>query len=323
MSHVLRHGTPRPAAGQLGLTLVEIMVALAIGVFLIAGALTVFAKTRDLYRTNESVARLQENARYAVGAIEADMRMANYWGLNNRGDLADVPAGLRNDVAMDLCADDWAIDVPNYLSGSNGDYEAIELCAPPAGADEVSGSDVVTIRHASVETLPAPYAVDTVKLAAGRVRSAVFTGTTMPAGFAGQSEVRRMVVNSYYVQATPVPTLRRKRLAEDSVSVVDEEIMAGVEDLQVEVGVDTDDDQNADFWEPVDLELGAGEQAAAVRIWLLVRAQDLEAGYADPLLAAGATGYVFADRTWAPGSLDARFRRVLVGKTIQLRNVRR
>ncbi len=68
---------------------------MAIGTFLLAGAITVFGKTRDLYRTNDAAARLQETARYAMSTIEADLRMANYWGLMSRADLDRERPGAR------------------------------------------------------------------------------------------------------------------------------------------------------------------------------------------------------------------------------------
>ena len=57
------------------------MLALGIRIFLLAGAIPVFGKSRDQYRTNDAAARLQETARYAMSTLEADLRMANYWGL--------------------------------------------------------------------------------------------------------------------------------------------------------------------------------------------------------------------------------------------------
>ena len=80
---------------QRGMSLIELMVALAIGTFLLAGTITVFGKTRDLYRTNDAAARLQETARYAMGTLEADLRMANYWGLMSRADM------IQNGPALD------------------------------------------------------------------------------------------------------------------------------------------------------------------------------------------------------------------------------
>ena len=67
-----------------GLTLIELMVALAIGAFLMLGAITVFMQGRTTFRVTESVARLQENGRFALDRLEPDIRMAHYWGLTTR-----------------------------------------------------------------------------------------------------------------------------------------------------------------------------------------------------------------------------------------------
>src|SRR3970040_1032548 len=67
---------------QYGMTLIELMVALAIGAFLMIGAITVFMQSRTTFRVTESLARMQENARFALDLLETDVRMAHYWGLN-------------------------------------------------------------------------------------------------------------------------------------------------------------------------------------------------------------------------------------------------
>ena len=71
---------------QAGVSLVELMVSLVLGLFLIFGAVTIYGKSRATYRTTEAVARLQETARYALDAMEPDVRMANYWGLSNHAE---------------------------------------------------------------------------------------------------------------------------------------------------------------------------------------------------------------------------------------------
>ena len=73
------------------------MVAMLIGLFLILGAVTVFSQSRSTYRTSESVARLQETARLAMDVVETDIRMANYWGMNNRAEyiVNRAPSGSR------------------------------------------------------------------------------------------------------------------------------------------------------------------------------------------------------------------------------------
>ena len=74
---------------QSGMTLVELLVALAIGSFLMIGTIQVYNQSRQAFIINESIARVQETAQFAMDTIEADLRMASNWGLHSRG-LADV-----------------------------------------------------------------------------------------------------------------------------------------------------------------------------------------------------------------------------------------
>ena len=69
------------AGSQRGMTLIELMVGLAIGAFLMIGAIATFMQSRTTFRVAESVARLQENARFALDVLEHEIRMAQYWGL--------------------------------------------------------------------------------------------------------------------------------------------------------------------------------------------------------------------------------------------------
>lgn len=315
-----------------GLSLVELMVALAIGTFLLAGAITVFGKTRDLYRTNEQAARLQEVARFAMSTVEADLRMASYWGLlNNSADISNrpfagaLPAGI--DAALegqiDACGNNWAVDVNVYLEGFDADYPL--NCDPFSAV--VAGSDVLTVRHSAVTAMDAAALAlsdGLVKIQASRSQGEIFTGTVSPPDYLPpSSEARAMVVHSYYVdQASDArantPSLRRKRLAAagGAPAVVDEEIVPGIEDLQLQIGWDTNGDQNAELY--VNAETAGVPAAAvpvAVRVWVMARAEQAEVGFTD-------------DRTYNYGNRVAyapadNFRRLLLSKTIMLRNTRR
>lgn len=63
---------------QTGMTLVEIMIAMLVGVFLIAGILQIFISAKQAYRLQDNLSRLQENGRTAIDAITKDVRMAGY-----------------------------------------------------------------------------------------------------------------------------------------------------------------------------------------------------------------------------------------------------
>jgi type IV pilus assembly protein PilW len=327
-----------------GMSLVELMVALTIGTFLLAGAISVFGKTRDLYRTNEAAARLQETARYAMGTIEADLRMANYWGLMSRADLIENgPAlDLANPPAVDpayslpaelqpyagtinQCGAMWAVKLPAYVEATN----SYTLGCAADGAGAAAAADTLTIRRASTQVIAAAglaASAGQIKLQTSRVQGTLFSSATLPTGYLPPlSETRAVIANGYYVgqdsdERAGTPSLRRKQLdvAGGAPTISDLQIVPGVEDLQVEFGGDFNDDQNADYFVQPNVAIPAGDEVVAVRVWLLVRAEQQESGFVD-----GRT-YEYASRVGAGAYVpNDAFRRVLVTKTIALRNTRR
>lgn len=70
----------KSVARQAGMTLVEIMIALLIGAFLLAGVMQIFVHTRQSNRMQENLSRLQENGRFAMEFLGRDLRMAGYMG---------------------------------------------------------------------------------------------------------------------------------------------------------------------------------------------------------------------------------------------------
>lgn len=71
---------PRSAAG---LSLIEIMVALAISSLLVLGLVEVFAASRTAYQLSTGLARVQENGRFAMDFLQRDIRMAGHLGCVN------------------------------------------------------------------------------------------------------------------------------------------------------------------------------------------------------------------------------------------------
>jgi hypothetical protein len=78
------HAVRESRSTHAGLSLVELLVALAIGTFAILGALAACIKARDVQAALDAHARLQETARYAMAVVEADVRMAGFWGLTSQ-----------------------------------------------------------------------------------------------------------------------------------------------------------------------------------------------------------------------------------------------
>jgi len=314
---------------QSGVTMVELMVALAIGSFLMIGAIQVYNQSRQAYVINDSIARVQETAQFAMDTIEADLRMASNWGRHSRGRSiegrsltgAANPLGLAAPVG---CGANWALNLGRPLEGTNNAYAL--PCAATGGAQP--NSDVITTRRATV----AATALNNgrLQIQSTRIQGELFDDGAIPAGFsAANSETHDLLINTYYVSPDStlipgVPTLRRKSLVfVGGASVIqDQEVAPGVENLQIQFGVDVDDDNTVDryvnpgdnIFDPLNAAFIPDAKVITARVWLIIRSISPEIGLNDL-------------RDYEPGDVDLGvpnddFRRMQVSKTILLRNAR-
>ena len=67
-------------SSQRAFTLIELMIAMLIGVFLMAGVIQIFLSAKQAYRLQENLSRLQENGRFAMDIITKDIRSAGFMG---------------------------------------------------------------------------------------------------------------------------------------------------------------------------------------------------------------------------------------------------
>lgn len=72
-----------PSRSQSGFGLVELMIAMTLGLILLGSLGYVFLGTRGAYRVTDNLSRMQENARYALDVMSRDIRMAGYSGCVN------------------------------------------------------------------------------------------------------------------------------------------------------------------------------------------------------------------------------------------------
>ena len=320
---------------QAGVTLVELMVALSIGSFLMIGAVQVYNQSRHAFVINESIARVQETAQFAMDTIEADIRMASNWGRHSRGSsvVGRSVTGDANPLTLAVpagCGAAWALDVSRPVQGDNNTYALV--CPPdPAGTGVAQpNSDTVTTRRATVAVTPLPLQAGRLYVQSTRIQGELFDDGNVPPGFDPlESETHTLLINSYYVAASSilipgVPTLRRKMLgfAGGVPTVVDQEVAPGVENLQLQFGVDVDQDNTVDRYvnpgdailNPLAVGFIPGARVLTARIWLVVRGITPELGIQDL-------------RDYEPGDIDLgvytdAFRRMQVSKTILLRNAR-
>ncbi len=326
---ITRHETKNSNRNQSGMTMVELLVALAIGSFLMIGAVQVYNQSRQAYVINDSIARVQETAQFAMDTIEADLRMASNWGQTSRASSVNGRSEIGNADPLNLvppggCGANWAFDLLQPLVGSNNAYTL--PCDGEGGVQ--ANSDVFTTRRATVAAMPLE--AGRIQIQTTRIQGELFADGNVPGGFdALTSETHNLLVNSYYVAASStlipgVPTLRRKTLVGGAggPTIVDQEIAPGVENIQLMLGVDVDEDNTVDrYVNPGDPIFIPGDAAfiplarvLTARIWLVVRGITPEIGIQDNV------NYQPGDIVL--GTYSDSFRRMQVSKTILLRNAR-
>ena len=73
-----------------GMTLVELMISMVLGLVVIGSVISVLVANKQSYRTNEALAQVQESARTAFELLARDVQQAGSTGCDNTGRIANV-----------------------------------------------------------------------------------------------------------------------------------------------------------------------------------------------------------------------------------------
>lgn len=132
-----------------GFTLIELMIAMLIGVFLLGGIIQIFQGTQQSSRVNENASRMQENGRFAMDILSREIRMAGY--IPCRIDPSDFP----NNVSNSIDSPDAGYDFfQNPIGIDEGGVSAF-AGYPPVGTapgNRVAGADAIRILRGGTES---------------------------------------------------------------------------------------------------------------------------------------------------------------------------
>ncbi len=283
---------PVPGAGGRGgvrgLSLVELLVALLLGVVLSFAAMQFYLQSRRNALYDEELARLQENGRYALRLLVHELGMAGY--------LATLPPGepVTSALAGSGCFDHLlAAKAPVELlddvdrGGAGAGHALPADCLP---GRHVPGSDVLLTRRSA----------DSPSIAEGERRLSLdsrslylgWAATSHPtlvrgAGAGAFTELweylpQLLFLRDYsVVPGDDIPTLCRRRPGRSANRMAPTEcLVEGIENLQLEFGIDADADGQVERF------LSAGSPVALrparlARIHLLVRSLHPVAGHVD------------------------------------------
>lgn len=276
MSRLLRSHT---ALRQRGLTLVELMISLTVGLLITLAIGYLYFGSRQTYRMNDNLARMQENGRYAMEIISRDIRMAGYWGcagmtiaspvntLNNATDYAyrfGTPVEGNEATGTNTWGPAKDTSITNVLSGTDiltlrGVFgSGVTVTShpggtPPGSADLKVGAgsglvegDIVLVSDCSNAAV---FQITNINTSSGFDNVVHNTGTGTPGNatkalgkeYVG-GEILRIATFSYYIGLNAAGRPALYRLSRGTA----EELVENVENMQVTYGVDTDGDRDVD-----------------------------------------------------------------------------
>jgi type IV pilus assembly protein PilW len=288
--------TRKSVCRQHGVTLVELMVALALGLLITVAMLKVYVDASRMYRFNEGLARVQENGRFALEFIRRDARVAGFWGCYSN-------APLTNQISTTSSA--WVDVAAGHIAGTNDDppYDSDSITfrsATGSGAlvtaDMSEAGDNVTVDSASNLKIDMAVLISDcdngdifqVTSISGKSLAHTASGSTntsanLSKAYASGSRVYQAQQTTFCIAdgADPAqPSLRRLTNPTSSQSCASngDELIEGVENMQILYGEDTDADSEgangdgtANRYVAIDTADLNPDRIVSVRLSLLVR----------------------------------------------------
>ncbi len=129
---------------QNGFTLIEIMLAMMLGLLLMIGTIQIFISSKTTSRVEHALARLQENGRFAINFIAKDLRMAGYKGCISR-DSSTLVNSLKNPANF---LNNFAIPMQGFEATSTTTWTPALDTTIATGTQPNNETDVISIRMA-------------------------------------------------------------------------------------------------------------------------------------------------------------------------------
>ncbi|MBI2312009.1 MAG: PilW family protein [Betaproteobacteria bacterium] len=303
---------PPPIGNCRGLSLVELMVALTIGLILLAGVTTLLINSSNTRRELDRSTRQLENARYAQLVIGEDIAHAGYYGqyyeVPAPGE-AGFPAGLVDPCSTTPATIQSTLSLP--LQGYN-DPATSPITGCLAAANHRAGTDILVVRRAETKTTAmGSVTVGEIYLQSNGIGMILAAGTATPASVftlkkkdaTTEADIRKFVTHIYFVSpcnvpasgsncngttddgGRSIPTLKRIELTASggSATFATVPIAEGVENLQFDYGLDNvgTADGSPDAFAAAPSSTTDWNNVMAVRVNVLARNTEPTPGYTD------------------------------------------
>lgn len=301
MKDAPRSGKPRISARkQHGISLIELMIAITLGLLIVAVLTTLFVNNSANRREIDRAAGILENGRYAISVLKSDLALAGYYG------TLSTPTGTDTTVACSSAVADWKNSLAVHVHGSNQQGTTasdLDSCFTGLTARK-SGTDAIVIMRSSTcvagptaetgctaqgssgsvaylqvsecgdEYVTTPFVLDLGSASTFTLKKRVSGGLTCAA--AGTAPIRQFYKSLYYVDESN--NLIR---ADQSVggAFTASTLVEGIENIQLQYGFDTNNDGTADVYDTAPPAGNTWADAMGVRVWILARASSATVGY--------------------------------------------
>ena len=280
---------------QAGLSLIELMISITIGILVLTAVTLVFFNTSRSRAEIERTSRQIENGRYAIELISDEVRLAGFFGelaVNGVTAPTALPANQCHTAATDF-KDAIPIHVQGFADGA-GWVTTTSGCAL---SDRVAGTDILLVRRAKtcVAGVSGCDAVDAalpyvqVSLCADETTThKVALGSTgldlKPKACTGTAGLRQLMTTIFYVsdnngQGVSVPTLKKIEFAAAGWTTTP--LVEGIEKFHLEYGLDTPGDGAVDSYTATPADVDAWRNVMTVKVWLVARNLETSPDFTD------------------------------------------
>lgn len=244
---------------QQGLSLVELMIAITLSLLLILGVTQIFLSSKQTYSTNNGLSRVQENGRFAIEFLTQDIRNTGYKGqclgepLNH---LSNDQSGMLN-VTEALKGWNNVSAKPGHLSGTplSGTDAILVKFAAGVGDIEADATNTAATAEVGFDINPG-IPEGAITLISDSISCDLFQNTAEGTDnsvsrdvginsnaawthdYTAETEVLTVQNATYYIRANAgrQPSLVRERLAAGGTTFNPEELVEGVQDMQILYG---------------------------------------------------------------------------------------
>ncbi|QUN04913.1 PilW family protein [Shewanella yunxiaonensis] len=312
-----------------GFSLVELMVAMVISLFLTLGVFAMFSMSATNVTTTGQYNQLQENGRIALAIMAPDIEQTAFFGDFTGSDFVQSNTTITGAISGD-CIGPGTNDatLPDITSTSH--FRLIwgyEVLSGGQSVDCVTnameGTDVIQLKR-----LMGPAGATNGFRVATTSSQVIFFGTAADPAIENE-RVWEYLHHVYFIRCLGdtqnasctakgnVPVLSRKALSSSGVNN-EEQLVEGIENMRILYGYDDDGDDTPDSFLPVEdvtdlmWDNQSFQRIVAVKIFLLVRTIDQDNSYTNDIT------YELGDKKLGP--FNDHYRRKVLSTTVVLEN---